>query len=113
MLVVVLVTAAAFEQLKANQRYRVAGLVLVRQRPGTAKGVTFMTLEDETGGSRQLDRLAAGMGTRYRRVGRLAWAVTAAGLLQQQDGMIHLNFDRLQDLTEQLPQLGHLSRDFH
>ena len=35
--------------LKAEQRYRIAGLVLLRQRPGTAKGVTFMTLEDETG----------------------------------------------------------------
>ena len=48
-------------ELKANRRYRVAGLVLVRQRPGTAKGITFMTLEDETG-TRQFDRLAAGLG---------------------------------------------------
>ena len=45
------VPAAALKELKANRRYRVAGLVLVRQRPGTAKGVTFMTLEDETGTS--------------------------------------------------------------
>ena len=36
-------------ELKAGRRYRVAGLVLLRQRPATAKGITFMTLEDETG----------------------------------------------------------------
>src|SRR5262249_43445953 len=43
------VTAAALRVLNAERRYRVAGLVLVRQRPQTAKGTTFMTLEDETG----------------------------------------------------------------
>ena len=47
--------------LEADRRYRVAGLVLVRQRPGTAKGITFMTLEDETG-TVEPDRLAAGLG---------------------------------------------------
>src|SRR5262249_47483587 len=44
-----IVTAASLKDLKAERRYRVAGLVLVRQRPQTAKGTTFMTLEDETG----------------------------------------------------------------
>ncbi len=44
-----IVPASALESLKSNRRYRVAGLVLLRQRPGTAKGITFMTLEDETG----------------------------------------------------------------
>ncbi len=105
------VTAASLQELKANRRYRVAGLVLVRQRPGTAKGTTFMTLEDETGSANLI--VWPHVWERYRRVGRLARAVLATGLLQKQDGVTHLIVDRLQDLTEQLPNLGHVSRDFH
>jgi error-prone DNA polymerase len=105
------VSASALQSLKANRRYRVAGLVLVRQRPGTAKGVTFITLEDETGTANLI--VWPQVWERYRRVGRLARALVATGLLQQQDGVIHLIVDRLQDLTTQLPTLGHLSRDFH
>src|SRR5262249_21012923 len=41
--------ASSLVEIKDNAFVRVAGLVLVRQRPGTAKGVTFVTLEDETG----------------------------------------------------------------
>ena len=41
--------AAELPQLRDGQFVRVAGLVLVRQRPSTAKGITFVTLEDETG----------------------------------------------------------------
>jgi error-prone DNA polymerase len=105
------VTAAALQELKAERRYRVAGLVLVRQRPSTAKGITFMTLEDETGTANLIVRLP--VWERYRRVGREARAVIATGLLQKQDGVIHLIVDRLQDLTNELPELGHVSRDFH
>jgi error-prone DNA polymerase len=105
------VTAAALQELTANRRYRVAGLVLVRQRPGTAKGTTFMTLEDETGSANLI--VWPHVWERYRRVGRLARAVLATGLLQKQDGVTHLIVDRLQDLTDQLPNLGHVSRDFH
>ncbi len=99
------------ESVKPNRRYRVAGLVLVRQRPGTAKGITFMTLEDETGSANLIVRPQ--VWERYRRVGRQARAIIATGLLQRQDGVIHLIVDRLQDLTTQLPNLGHVSRDFH
>jgi error-prone DNA polymerase len=105
------VPAAALQELKAGRRYRVAGLVLVRQRPGTAKGVTFMTIEDETGTANLIVWLP--VWERYRRVGRSASAVIASGLLQKQDGVIHLVVSRLEDLTNQLPSLGHLSRDFH
>ncbi len=44
-----IVPAAELERLTNDRYVRVAGLVLVRQRPGTAKGITFVTLEDETG----------------------------------------------------------------
>jgi error-prone DNA polymerase len=104
------VTAAALRDLKAERRYRVAGLVLVRQRPQTAKGTTFMTLEDETGTVNLIVWL--NVWERYRRIGCLARAVIATGLLQRQETVMHLVVDRLQDLTKELPELGRLSRDF-
>jgi error-prone DNA polymerase len=104
------VPASSLESVPANRRYRVAGLVLVRQRPATAKGITFMTLEDETGSVNLIVRPK--IFERYRRVGRQARAIIATGHLQRQEGVIHLIADRLQDITEQLPNLGRLSRDF-
>jgi error-prone DNA polymerase len=103
-------TTAALQSVKPGRRYRVAGLVLVRQRPGTAKGITFMTIEDETGAANLI--VHPKVWERYRRVGRLASAIIATGLLQRQDGVIHLIVDRLEDVTENLPDLGHVSRDF-
>ena len=99
------------KELEADRRYRVAGLVLVRQRPGTAKGITFMTLEDETGTTNLI--VWPHVWERYRRVARHARALIATGLLQKQDGVIHLIVERVEDITSQLPDLGHLSRDFH
>jgi error-prone DNA polymerase len=105
------VTTSELEILQVKRRYRVAGLVLVRQRPGTAKGITFMTLEDETGSANLIIRPK--VWERYRRVGRQARALIATGLLQRQEGVIHLIVDRLEDVTTCLPDLGHVSRDFH
>ncbi len=105
------VPASALRTLKAGRRYRVAGLVLLRQRPATAKGITFMTLEDETGTTNLIVRPQ--VWARFRRVARQARALIVTGLLQRQEGVIHLIVDRLQDVTTQLPDLGHVSRDFH
>jgi error-prone DNA polymerase len=105
------VPAAALQSLKANRRYRVAGIVLVRQRPSTAKGITFMTLEDETGTANLIVR--PHVWQRHRRAARQARVILAWGLLQRQEGVIHLIVDGLEDLTEQLPNLGRVSRDFH
>ena len=49
---------------------------------------------------------------RYRRVGRLASAIIATGLLQRQDALIHLIVDRLEDVTARLPDLVSISSDF-
>jgi error-prone DNA polymerase len=103
--------ASALLTVPANKRYRVGGLVLVRQRPGTAKGTTFITLEDETGSANLI--IWAHVWERYRRVGRHALALLATGLLQRQDGVTHLIVGRLEDLTAHLPALGQISRDFH
>ncbi len=104
------VPTTELQSLKPGRRYRVAGLVLVRQRPGTAKGITFMTIEDETGTANLIVRPQ--VWERYRRVGRLAGAIIATGLLQRQDGVIHLIVDRLEDVTTKLPDIGRVSRDF-
>ncbi len=105
------VPAATLKKLDADRRYRVAGLVLSRQRPATAKGITFMTLEDETGTTNLIIRPQ--VWERFSRVARRAGAIIATGLLQRQEDVIHLIVDRFEDLTSQLPDLGHRSRDFH
>jgi error-prone DNA polymerase len=104
------VPASSLHSLKANRRYRVAGLVLLRQRPGTAKGITFMTLEDETGTVNLIVR--PDVWERYRRAASQARALVVTGVLQKQEGVIHVIVHQLQDITEQLPNLGHISRDF-
>ncbi len=86
------------KELKADRRYRVAGLVLSRQRPGTAKGITFMTFEDETGTTNLIVRPQ--VWERFRRVARQARALIATGLLQKQEGVIHLIVDRLRGPDE-------------
>ena len=70
-----------------------------------------MTLEDETGSTNLIVRPE--VWERHRRVGRQARAIIATGLLQRQEGVSHVIVDRLEDLTMQLPDLGHVSRDFH
>ncbi len=105
------VPASALAQSRSGRRIRVAGLVLVRQRPATAKGITFMTLEDETGSVNLIVRPP--VWERYSRAARHAGALIAGGRLQSQQGVIHLIVDRLEDVTDKLPTLGRMSRDFH
>jgi error-prone DNA polymerase len=94
----------ALPSIKNGERVTVAGLVLVRQRPGTAKGVIFMTLEDETGVAnvivwpKAFERLRAiVLGARF---------VAVTGKLQCEAGVIHIVAERMDDLT---PMLGMLS----
>jgi error-prone DNA polymerase len=91
----------------------VAGLVLLRQRPGTAKGITFVTLEDETG----TVNLVVHQQTwdRYYRIARRAPAWIAHGHVQTSGGttpVIHVVVDRLESLGERLHALAVKSRDF-
>jgi len=88
----------------------VAGLVLLRQRPGTAKGITFVTLEDETG----TVNLVVHQQTwdRFYRIARSAPAWIAQGHIQTALGVIHVVVRRLEALGEQLRQLDVKTRDF-
>jgi DNA polymerase III alpha subunit len=88
-----------------NRRVEIAGLVLIRQRPGTAK-VIFMTLEDETGVANAIIRpkvFAA-----YRAVVMAARLVRIRGLLQRENGVIHVIADHIEDMT---PMLGLLQAE--
>jgi error-prone DNA polymerase len=94
----------ALPSVKSGERVTVAGLVLVRQRPGTAKGVIFMTLEDEAGVAnvivwpKAFERLRAiVLGARF---------VAVTGKLQNEQSVIHVVAYRMEDLT---PMLGLLS----
>jgi error-prone DNA polymerase len=92
----------------------VAGLVLLRQRPGTAKGITFVTLEDETGTVNLV--VHQHMWDRYYRVARRAPAWIAHGRIQTAPGhysaVIHVVVEQLEALAEQLKQLDVKTRDF-
>jgi error-prone DNA polymerase len=93
----------------------VAGLVIMRQRPSTAKGITFVTLEDETGTINLVVRQA--IWDRYYVVARRSPAWVAFGRLQRKYSVIHVVTDRLCDFARFLHQPGkaiahHKSRDF-
>ena len=104
------VPASALATWPDNTSVRVAGLVLVRQRPSTAKGITFMTLEDETGTSNLVVRPQ--IWERFYTVAKRASALIAQGILERQGLVIHVVVNRLEDLTQQLEELRTQSRDF-
>jgi DNA polymerase III alpha subunit len=89
---------------------RVAGIVLVRQRPGTAKGITFVTLEDETGTANLIIR--PGVWKRYRQAALGATLMLAQGQLQRQSGVIHVLTTKLENLSPWLAAMASQSRDF-
>jgi error-prone DNA polymerase len=91
-----------------GQRIKVAGLVLVRQRPGTASGVIFMTLEDD-GGIANIVVWPKVFET-YRRVVLGGRMVVVEGKLQREGLVIHVVADRITDLT---PLLRTLSEENH
>ncbi|MFO1019849.1 MAG: OB-fold nucleic acid binding domain-containing protein [Planctomycetales bacterium] len=96
--------------LPKNRRYRVAGIVILRQRPGTAKGITFVTIEDETGTANLI--VHRNIWEQFRRIahGSPAWVVE--GMLQRDQGVIHLIVEKLEDLSGALTNVRLKSRDF-
>ncbi|MBP87446.1 MAG: error-prone DNA polymerase [Planctomycetaceae bacterium] len=102
--------AERLPNLAADRRYKVAGLVLARQRPSTAKGVTFVTLEDETGIVNLIVRQE--VWKRYYRTAQRATAMLVHGRLQREREVIHILADRLEDLSPTLAEVKSKSRDF-
>jgi len=121
------VPASALPGMRDGARLCVGGLVLVRQRPGTAKGVVFVTLEDETGPANAV--VWADVFKANRRTVMAARFLVIHGRLQKAGEVIHVVAERFTDLTGRLgdlklevavdearaspaPPLGR-SRDFH
>jgi error-prone DNA polymerase len=102
--------AAQLGEWPHGKNVTVAGLVLMRQRPGTAKGITFVTLEDETGIANLI--VHANTWQRFELAARRATALIASGRLERKDRVVHVIVTRLEDMQTRLTDLRHHSRDF-
>ena len=98
-----IVPSARLAHIAPGKTVRVAGLVVCRQRPGTARGVIFATLEDETGNANVI--IWADVFERHRRVVLGARLLGVEGVLQREGLVIHVVAKRLSDLSDHLAQL--------
>ncbi|WP_135210727.1 error-prone DNA polymerase [Vitreimonas flagellata] len=98
------IKAETLRQMPNGQRTRVAGLVLVRQRPGTASGVIFMTLEDETGIANIV--VWPKVFEEFRRQVLAGRLVAVDGPVQSESGVIHVVAERIYDYTPMLAALS-------
>jgi error-prone DNA polymerase len=89
----------------------VAGIVLVRQRPGTASGIVFITLEDETGTANLIVR--PHVYKRYRQAARHGVVVLARGTVERDGDVVHILARSLENAADTLGGLAPRSRDFH
>jgi error-prone DNA polymerase len=91
-----IVTAAGLHALADHTRVTVGGIVTHRQRPATARGVTFVNLEDETGMINVICSLE--IWTRYRVVARNSAALLIRGMLQHTDNVVNVMAERIDPL---------------
>lgn len=100
-------SVSIFGSLSDGSTVRLAGLVLVRQRPSTAKGVIFITIEDETGianlivWSRQFER--------FRHIIMNSKLLGVTGKLQREGEVVHIIVEALEDLTYKLNEISNSS----
>jgi error-prone DNA polymerase len=97
------VRAGDLIRLPPGRRLTVAGIVLVRQRPGTASGVIFVTLEDETGIANLI--LWPAVFEAYRRTALGASLLGCVGRLQREGIVTHIVAEKLIDLSPRLREL--------
>jgi error-prone DNA polymerase len=90
--------------LRDGALVRVAGVILVRQRPGSAKGVVFMTLEDETGVANAV--VWPNTLERFRKIVMGARLILVTGRIQRHEDIIHVVAQRLEDKSEWLALLA-------
>lgn len=102
------VSAAGLAARPHGARVRMAGLVLIRQRPGSAKGVCFITLEDETGSANLV--LWPKVFDRFRREAMSARVLQVQGRIQRGDGVTHIVVDRLTDRSDVLARMAGTER---
>jgi error-prone DNA polymerase len=98
-------------RMPAGSGISVAGIVLMRQRPSTASGIVFITLEDETGVANLIVRPR--VYERFRRVARHSSMLVAHGTVERQGIVVHVVVGRLSRLNDPLAPMRTRSRDFH
>lgn len=102
-------SSADLNHAEPDRRIELGGLVTHRQRPATASGVTFLSLEDEFGLVNVV--CSQGVWQRYRRVARGSSALIVRGKLERSaEGVVNILADRIETLAILVP---HQSRDFH
>ncbi|HJS39505.1 MAG TPA: OB-fold nucleic acid binding domain-containing protein, partial [Burkholderiales bacterium] len=106
-----LMPATALHGRVHGSRVRTAGLVTCRQRPDTASGVIFVTLEDETGCVNVV--VWRDVAERQRRALLGARLLAVEGRIERDGDVVHLIAGRLEDHSALLGRLLALSRDFH
>ena len=105
------VTCACDLPSERNGRFvRVAGLILLRQRPGTAKGITFVTMEDETGSINLV--IKPDTWKYYYLLCKQSNAWFVHGVLENREGVIHVVVGRIEDLQSVIGSVDVRSRDF-
>jgi error-prone DNA polymerase len=106
-----LITAADLQETPAGSFVRVAGIVITRQRPMTASGVTFVTLEDEFG---QINVLVwRALGERYNAALVQSRLMEVRGELQRESGVMHVIASKLVDRSPLLGELSFPVHEFH
>jgi error-prone DNA polymerase len=103
------VPTEALKWMPEGRRVTVGGLVLIRQRPGTAKGVVFATLEDETGVANAV--VWPDVFTANRRTVMSASFLVVSGRLQRASDVIHVVAERFIDLTGRLADMKNADGD--
>jgi error-prone DNA polymerase len=101
------IPANKLAEVENGTRVLIGGAVTHRQRPATAGGVTFMSIEDETGIMNVI--CSTGLWARYRTIARNSAALLVRGMVEKADGVININADHLQTLDLRIPAK---SRDF-
>ncbi len=104
--------AAAVSRMKNGSRVSFAGCAICRQMPGTAAGVLFMTLEDESGFANLV--VWEKVFKQYRTLILTSWLLGVTGRLQVAEGVVHIIADSFwkPDFTEELPRVPAASHDF-
>jgi error-prone DNA polymerase len=102
-------TAEDLRRIRNSKRVKVAGVVIVRQRPHTAKEIVFLSLEDETGVSNII--VWPDLFEKYRLLWTTAPFELIEGIVQKQDDVIHVKAESVQPLHG--PQHAPESHDFH
>lgn len=96
-------TAARLGEPPNGARVTVAGLVILRQRPGTAKGVIFLTLEDETGVVNVI--VWRKLYEAFRRAVIAGRLLRVTGRIQRENNVTHLIAERIEDISPMLDSL--------